>query len=134
MKVIKIFSKSQLILLRNINPLLGKYKLPPKILKRMDYILEDANLGKHGFLIVVMTPVKGDIREIEDAVNAYPFEAEFLDEVDWQETLGADRIGGKNKGMVHGKALHQGDGQLHLCAFLYQEKAYVQNTYMIQQQ
>lgn len=97
MKVIKIFSKSQLILLRNINPLLGKYKLPPKILKRMDYILEDANLGKHGFLIVVMTPVKGDIREIEDAVNAYPFEAEFLDEVDWQETLGADRIGGKNR-------------------------------------
>ena len=41
MKVIKIFSENQLLLLRNINPLLGKYRLPKRILKRMHYILEE---------------------------------------------------------------------------------------------
>ncbi|MDE7201650.1 MAG: hypothetical protein K2O91_07045 [Lachnospiraceae bacterium] len=72
MKVVKIFTKSQLILLRNINPLLGRYRLPRSILKRMDYILEEDCLGMQGFLVVILTPVRDDVREIEDAVNVYP--------------------------------------------------------------
>lgn len=81
MKVIKIFTKSQLILLRNINPLLGRYRLPGSILKRMDYILEANILGEQGFLIVLLNPVRDDIREIEDAVNLYPLKVIFTNEL-----------------------------------------------------
>ncbi len=97
MKVIKIFSKSQLILLRNINPLLGRYRLPKRILKKMDYILEEENLGQQGFLIAIVEPVRDDVREIEDAVNVYPCQLQFLDEIERQETQDTDRSNKKGR-------------------------------------
>ena len=36
---IKIYNKSQLILLEQINPLLGKYRLPLELLKEVEKIL-----------------------------------------------------------------------------------------------
>lgn len=97
MKVIKIFSESQLILLRNINPLLGRYRLPKRILKKMDYILEEENLGQQGFLIAIVEPVRDDVREIEDAVNVYPCQIQFLDEIERQETQDIDRSNKKGR-------------------------------------
>ncbi len=97
MKVIKIFSESQLILLRNINPLLGRYRLPKRILKKMDYILEEENLGQQGFLIAIVEPVRDDVREIEDAVNVYPWQIQFLDEIERQETQDIDRSNKKGR-------------------------------------
>ena len=72
MKVIKIYTPSQLVLLRSINPLLGRLRVPREIIKRMDYILESGELGEHGFLLLLLYSLKDDIREIEDAVNVYP--------------------------------------------------------------
>lgn len=97
MKVIKIFSKDQLILLRHINPLLGRYRLPKRILKKMDYILEEETLGKQGFLIAIVNPVRDDIREIEDAVGIYPLKADFINETERQEAQDADS-GSEEKG------------------------------------
>lgn len=97
MKVIKIFSESQLILLRNINPLLGRYRLPKRILKKMDYILEEENLGQQGFLIAIVEPVRDDVREIEDAVNVYPWQIQFLDEIERQKTQDIDRSNKKGR-------------------------------------
>lgn len=85
MRAIKIFTKSQLILLRNINPLLGRYRLPKGILKRMDCILEEGVLGKQGFLVVLLNPVRDDVREIEDAVSLYPQKIEFTNELEREE-------------------------------------------------
>ena len=89
MKCIKVFTKCQLVLLRNMNPLLGRYRLPREIIKRMDYILEEQCLGEQGFLIAILPPVRDDVREIEDAVNVYPLEAVLandLERVELQET------------------------------------------------
>lgn len=97
MKTIKIFTKCQLILLRNINPFLGRYRLPQCILKRMDYILEEENLGRQGFLIVILTPVKDDVREIEDAANIYPLKVEFLNDLEREDIQNSDC------GMVRGR-------------------------------
>ena len=97
MKAIKIFSKSQLILLRNINPLLKRYRLPRSVLRRIDYILEEDLLGIRGFIIVILTPVRDDIREIEDAVNLYPLKVTFTDEWGCVEKQDTDRITAKNK-------------------------------------
>lgn len=76
-KTIKIYTKSQLILLRNVNPFLRRYRLPKKVLKRIDYILEEEHLGKQGFLLILLAPVKDDIREIENGANVYPLKLEF---------------------------------------------------------
>ena len=97
MKVIKIFTKSQLILLRNINPLLGRYRLPRSILKRMDYILEGDVLGEQGFMVVILTPVRDDVREIEDAVDIYPLKIEFTDELIYEKKYSADYTTAKDK-------------------------------------
>lgn len=85
MKSIKIYTKSQLVLLRNINSMLGRYKVPREIIKQMDYILEEEVLGVQGFLIVLLNPVRDDIREIEDTVNVYPLEIEFHNDLKREE-------------------------------------------------
>lgn len=70
MRAVKIYSQSQVVLLRNINPLLGRYKLPREIIKSMDFILETEDLGEHSYIVAVLSPVRDDVREIEDAINA----------------------------------------------------------------
>ena len=97
MKVIKIFTKCQLILLRNINPFLGHYKLPYKVLKKIDHILEEEALGEQGFLVIILNPVRDDIREIEDAVNVYPLKVQFPNDLEREEILKCDC------GMARGK-------------------------------
>ena len=85
MKVIKIYTPSQLVLLRSINPLLGRLRIPREIIKRMDYILESGELGEQGFLLLLLYPVFDDIRQIEDAVNVYPLKLDFAEEMQREE-------------------------------------------------
>jgi hypothetical protein len=63
----------------------------------MDYILEEENLGQQGFLIAIVEPVRDDVREIEDAVNVYPWQIQFLDEIERQETQDIDRSNKKGR-------------------------------------
>ena len=81
MKSIKIYTRSQLVLLRSLNRLLGRYRLPRELLKRIDYILEDKSLGRQGFVLVLLDAVKDDVREIEDAINMYPIKVEMENDV-----------------------------------------------------
>ena len=85
MKVIKIYTPSQLVLLRNINPLLGRLRIPREIIKCMEYILKNEELGEHGFLLLLLYSLKDDIREIEDTVNAYPLKLDFAEEMQREE-------------------------------------------------
>ena len=81
MKFIKLYTKSQLVLLRNLNYLLGRYRLPREILKRIDYIFEEGTLGEQGTVFVLLEPVRDDLREIEDALNLYPLEIELTKDI-----------------------------------------------------
>lgn len=85
MKAIKIYTSSQLVLLRSINPLLGRLRIPREIIKRMDCILESGELGEQGFLLLLLYPIKDDTCEIEDAVNAYPLKLDFAEEIQREE-------------------------------------------------
>ena len=70
---IKIYTKSQLVLLRSVNRLFRKkYRLPQEILNRVEAILMVKELGEHGFIAVLIEPVENDITEIEDELNCYP--------------------------------------------------------------
>lgn len=62
----------------------------------MHYILEE-DLGPQGCLIVIVTPVRDDIHDIEDAVNVYPFKAQFSDSMEEQEIKDMDYSDSKGR-------------------------------------
>ena len=70
---IKIYTKSQLVLLRSVNRLFRKkYRLPQEILNRVEAILMVKELGENGFVAVLLDPVENDMTGIEDVLNCYP--------------------------------------------------------------
>ena len=71
---IKIYTKSQLVLLRSVNGLFRKkYRLPQEILNRVEAILMVKDLGEHGFVAVLLDPVENDMTGIEDVLDCYPY-------------------------------------------------------------
>lgn len=79
---IKIYNKSQLILLEQINPLLGKYRLPLELLTEVEKILECEKIGKKGFIAILLNPVKGDIQEILNVLDYYPQRLKLCSDVE----------------------------------------------------
>ena len=72
---IKISKKSQLVLLRNINPFLGKYKIPKKVLHKLGTIMEQEFTDRHDYIALFLEPVKNDYTDILDALQIYPMNA-----------------------------------------------------------
>lgn len=71
---IKIYTKSQLVLLRSVNRLFRKkYRLPQEILNRVEAILMVKELGENGFVAVLLDPVENDMTGIEDVLDCYPY-------------------------------------------------------------
>ena len=69
---IKIYDKSQLILLEQINPLLGKYRLPQELLEEVEKVFRYEKIGKKGFIAILMNPVRGNIQGILNILDCYP--------------------------------------------------------------
>ena len=70
---IKIYTKSQLILLRRLKPLLKKkYQLPDEIMDKIEIILKDRKLGKSGFVAILLELITNDITGIKDILDCYP--------------------------------------------------------------
>lgn len=75
---IKIYTESQLVLLRNINSLLGKYKIPKEILKEVGKMLTVEKLGKCGFIAIFLNPLIDSVEEIKETLNLYPQRIEVV--------------------------------------------------------
>ena len=88
---IKIYTKSQLVLLRSVNRLFRKkYRLPQEILNRVEAILMVKELGENGFVAVLLDPVENDMTGIEDVLNCYPRllkDGEDVTDVPVEETI-----------------------------------------------
>lgn len=70
---IKIYTKSQLILLKQVNLLFKKRKkIPDIVLKKAETVLESRPLGKAGFIAIFPDVLWDDMREIKDELNCYP--------------------------------------------------------------
>lgn len=70
---IKIYTKSQLILLRRLIPLFKKkYRIPKEILDKVYRILKSKKLGEKGFIAILLKPVTDDMIEIRDILDCYP--------------------------------------------------------------
>lgn len=77
---IKFSKKSQLIILRKLNPYLGKHQLPKEVLHEMGKIQKNRCQNKEDFIALFLKPVKNDTAEILDGLQLYPVKAEFSDE------------------------------------------------------
>ena len=70
---IKIYSKSQLVLLRRLQPLMKrKYQLPTEIINKTELILRERKLGKNGFIAILLETVINDMTGIYDILDCYP--------------------------------------------------------------
>ena len=49
-----------------------KYQLPNEILDKAEMILKDRELGKSGFVAILLEPVTNDIAGIKDILDCYP--------------------------------------------------------------
>ena len=47
-------------MLRQVNPYMSKYKIPREILEHVEDILDKKNLGKKGYVSIILNPIKDD--------------------------------------------------------------------------
>ena len=69
---IKVYTKSQLVLLRSINTFLGKYKIPKELLEEIEHVLKNRVIGQKGFIALLPHATTGSLSEVEDVLNCYP--------------------------------------------------------------
>ena len=69
---IKVYTKSQLVLLRSLNTFLGKYKIPKELLEEIEKVLENRVIGQKGFVALLPHATTGSLSEVEDELNCYP--------------------------------------------------------------
>ncbi|KAI4442330.1 hypothetical protein FMM80_22995 [Schaedlerella arabinosiphila] len=77
---IKISNLSQLLILRNINPLLNKYKIPRMVLHEIGNILTFKRNSENDYVVLFLEPIKNDITGILDKLSLYIKEVELSDE------------------------------------------------------
>ncbi|MEZ3435564.1 MAG: hypothetical protein K1W34_13245 [Lachnospiraceae bacterium] len=79
---IKIYTKSQLILLRRLRPLFKKkYRLPKEIVDNVHHILKSKMLGTKGFIAILLNTVSDDMAEIRDILDCYPQKLRISDDI-----------------------------------------------------
>lgn len=66
---LKIWKKSQLELLKTVNPLLKQKKIPWEVVQRAEKILKLKDLGRDGFIAILFQPIKDDISDILEELN-----------------------------------------------------------------
>lgn len=82
--IIKIYDKNQLILLRNLSPMIKKkYRLPREIFDKIEVVLASDTLGRTGFVVVVLEPLTSgnDATQIQDILNFYPHQLKMQDNI-----------------------------------------------------
>lgn len=78
---IKIYTRSQLVLLRQLNILLGKYQIPGEILEEADKLLDRKKLGRSGFIAVMIEPLTDSVEEVKMLLNCYPKRIEVSEHI-----------------------------------------------------
>lgn len=66
---IAIRKKCELEIVKQMNSFLEKYKIPRGVLKRVEGILDNKDLGKEGYIAVILEPVNDDSMEILEELN-----------------------------------------------------------------
>ena len=73
---LKLTNESEVRLLRQINCLLGKKKLPNDVLGTARRIIEKEKFTVHDCVVIFMNPIKNDTIGICDELRIYPYTIE----------------------------------------------------------
>lgn len=77
---IKISKKSQIILLRDINPFLKKYKIPKEVLHEIENVLNFECNSKFDYIALFLKPLKRDTTDVLEELKIYPETYEVPDD------------------------------------------------------
>ncbi|WP_418620943.1 hypothetical protein [Sellimonas intestinalis] len=90
---LKLVEMGQLDLLKQVNPYLGKLKVPDGVLGMIRKILGKTEWGEKDYIVLFLKPVKSDTIGLFDELKIYPDKAEEdEDEEMWEDV--------KDKGKV----------------------------------
>ncbi len=66
---ISIRKRCELEMVRQMNPFLTEYKIPREVLKRVEEILDNKDLGKDGYIAILLEPMDDDCTDILEELN-----------------------------------------------------------------
>ena len=76
---IKIYNQYQIELLKAINPILGKYKIPGKVIYEVERILRYKRKTSNDYIALIIRPIKNDTTDILMELGIYEPEVEIPD-------------------------------------------------------
>lgn len=76
---IEIRKKSDLKMLKQVNPYMSEYKIPRELLEHVKNILCKKNLGRDGYVAIIMNPIRDDDVDVLDELNLNRLEIEIPD-------------------------------------------------------
>lgn len=85
---VRIKTMSQWYLLKQLNPYLGKKKIPEEVMRKVFHILDSKELGKDGYVVLCLDKIADDFHGIEDAVGMYPNKLKLSERIDEMRTRG----------------------------------------------
>ena len=122
---IKIKNAMELNLLRRINQLLGQYRIPEEIILHMEDILNKNDLGKGGYVILLLTPIEHDDADILDELNLNNTEFDLPDDkYNWiQVRWGRHPMRNNRVWQSYDMVLKNGSGKIYVIYSITKRKA-----------
>lgn len=78
---IQLYTKEQLYLLQQLNPYLGKKKIPIEVMKKIESLLEMRGDIENHCIIIVLDKIYGYVFELNQYMNVLP------ENLDWTEDI-----------------------------------------------
>ena len=115
----------ELNLLRRINQLLGQYRIPEEIILHMEDILNKNDLGKGGYVILLLTPIEHDDADILDELNLNNTEFDLPDDnYNWiQVRWGRHPMRNNRVWQSYDMVLKNGSGKIYVIYSITKRKA-----------
>ena len=122
---IKIKNAMELNLLRRINQLLGQYRIPEEIILHMEDILNKNDLGKGGYVILLLTPIEHNDADILDELNLNNTEFDLPDDnYNWiQVRWGRHPMRNNRVWQSYDMVLKNGSGKIYVIYSITKRKA-----------
>ena len=122
---IKIKNAMELNLLRRINQLLGQYRITEEIILHMEDILNKNDLGKGGYVILLLTPIEHDDADILDELNLNNTEFDLPDDnYNWiQVRWGRHPMRNNRVWQSYDMVLKNGSGKIYVIYSITKRKA-----------
>lgn len=122
---IKIREENELKLLRRVNQLFGKYRIPEELFIRAEDILSDNDLGREGYIAILLNPIERDDEDIRDELSLNRDQYELPDnnykwiQIRWgKHPMRNDRVWNS-----YDMVLHESQGKIYVIYSLSKDRA-----------